>query len=49
MKRLIWIFLIIAMVFGSIIQVEAVQLDFQDNLASPPGFSAAIYYNLKKA
>ncbi len=46
MKKIILILLIIIpLVFGSTIQTEAVQLDFQDNVASPPGFSAAIYYN----
>ena len=46
MKRSVSIFFFITpLVFGSIIRAEAVQLDFQDNVASPPGFSAAIYYN----
>jgi hypothetical protein len=46
MKKLTLILLIIiALVFDSIIQAEAIQLDFQDNVASPPGFSAALYYN----
>jgi len=46
MKKLILtLLIIIPLVFDSIIQAEAIQLDFQDNVASPPGFSAAIYYN----
>jgi hypothetical protein len=46
MRRSVSIFFIITpLVFSSIIRAEAVQLDFQDNVASPPGFSAAIYYN----
>jgi hypothetical protein len=46
MKRSVSIFVIItSLVFGPIIQAEAVQLDFQDNVASPPGFFGYLYYN----
>ena len=46
MKKLTLILLIIIpLVFDSIIQAEAVQLDFQDNVAYPPGFYGYLYYN----
>ena len=38
-------FLMILSVLGLTPQVEAIQLDFQDNIASPPGFYGYLYYN----
>ncbi len=46
MKKWVWIlFAMSTSVSGSLTQAEAVQLDFQDNLAAPPGFYGALYYN----
>jgi hypothetical protein len=38
-------FLMILSLFGLTPQLEAIQLDFQDNIASPPGFYGYLYYN----
>jgi hypothetical protein len=38
-------FLVILSLFGLTPQVEAIQLDFQDNIASPPGFYGYVYYS----
>ena len=37
--------LMVLSVLGPTVQVDGVQLDFQDNVASPPGFYGAFYYN----
>jgi hypothetical protein len=44
-KHVLISFLMILSVFGLTPQLEAIQLDFQDNIASPPGFYGYLYYN----
>jgi hypothetical protein len=39
------LFMIFITISVSFIQAEATMLDFQDNLASPPGFYGCLYYN----
>jgi hypothetical protein len=44
-RNLLTSWLMVLSVLGLTAQVDAVQLDFQDNVASPPGFYGYLYYN----